>query len=97
MEFYLYKGLKKPLVFFGLKGKYLYIGGIIVSGGFLSIAILSNVLGWIGLLISMAITGASVWYLFYIQEKKGIYNKTKNHNEIHIIPNKMKNKKIMIK
>ncbi len=97
MEFYLYKGLKKPLVFFGLKGKYLYWGGGFSVGGFICTGILTNIFGLIGILIGSVIIGGGIWFTFFLQDKKGLYNKTKNNNELHIFPNSMKNKNIIRK
>ncbi|MGP2571464.1 DUF4133 domain-containing protein [Ornithobacterium rhinotracheale] len=92
--FYLYKGLKKPLVFFGLKDKYIYraLGCAIV--GFILIAILSNTIGILGIIIGSAIGGGGIWLCFRVQDKKGLFNKTRNNKELHIFPKKLKIKKI---
>lgn len=89
--FFLYKGLKKPLVFKGLKGKYIYYaGGAFASTLVLSI-ILSNVMGFfLGLILAVFIGGGSIWYTFKLQKTKGLYNKTKNFDEIYIVPAKIK-------
>ena len=89
--FFLYKGLKKPLVFKGLKGKYIYYaGGAFASTLVLSI-ILSNVMGFfLGLVLAVFIGGGSIWYTFKLQKTKGLYNKTKNFDEIYIVPAKIK-------
>ncbi len=96
MGFFLYKGLKKPLVFFGLKDKYIYYAGAIVIGGFIFIAVLNSLMGFLGTVIGSAIIGIGVWGTFYLQDKKGIYNKTRNKNEVHIYPKQFKNK-VMLK
>ncbi len=97
MEFYLYKGLKKPLVFFGLKGKYLYWGLGVASGGFICTGILTNIIGLVGILFGGCVIGGGLWVTFFLQDKKGLYNKTKNNNELHIFPNSMKTKNIIRK
>jgi hypothetical protein len=91
--YFLYKGLKKPLVFFGLKDKYIFyaIGSIV--GTFLLVAILSTIMGAFGLLIGAIIGGICLWLTFKIQDSKGLYNKTKNENELHIFPVNIKNGK----
>ncbi len=93
MAFFLYKGLKKPLVLFGLKDKYIYQAAGFAIGGILCLAILPSMIGYIGLIIGAGIAGIGVWYTFKTQDQKGLYNKTKNKNEIHIFPKKFKYKK----
>ncbi|MGQ1928989.1 DUF4133 domain-containing protein [Ornithobacterium rhinotracheale] len=93
MAYYLYKGLKKPLVFFGLKGKYVYralLSGIV---GIVTLAILSKIIGIMGVLIGLGIGGGGIWFCFHSQDKKGLFNKTKNNEELHIFPKKLKIKK----
>lgn len=92
-EFFLYKSLKKPLIFFGFKDKYIYyaIGGI--AGGFVIGTILSSFIGIIGTVIGFAVSAGSVWYTSKTQSKKGLYNKTNNAGEIHIFPNRFRYKR----
>lgn len=42
MGYYLYKGLKKPLVFFGLKGKYIFYAVGVIGGGVIAALVLSK-------------------------------------------------------
>jgi hypothetical protein len=42
MGFYLYKGLKKPLIFFGLKGKYIFYAVGVIGSGVIAALILSK-------------------------------------------------------
>lgn len=93
MKYYLYKGLKRPLVFMGLKEKYIYYAVGVALGGMISIAILSSTFGTIGLLIGIAMTAAAIWWIYRTQDKKGLYNKTKNHNELHVFPPRIRTKK----
>lgn len=92
MEFYLYKGLKKPLVFFGLKDKYIYyaLGSALL--GIVCLAVLPSFISYFGVLLGGVIGGGGVWYTFTLQKSKGLYNKQKNHNELHIFPKRFKNK-----
>ncbi len=87
--FHLYKGLKKPLVFFGLKGKYLlYALGVILVGAFF--LLIGNVIfGFFGAILCIIFIGIALWGIFLIQDKKGLYNKTKNNDELHIISMRM--------
>ncbi|SDD99716.1 DUF4133 domain-containing protein [Riemerella columbipharyngis] len=92
MGYYLYKGLKKPLVLFGLKDKYIYqaigsaVGTIVIS------VFLSNIIGFLGMLASLGAGGLVVWMIYKKQDKKGLYNKKRNDGEIHIVPSRMKTK-----
>jgi hypothetical protein len=94
MGFYLYKGLKKPLVFFGLKGKYIFYAVGIIGGGVIAALILSK-FGLLGSLLGLAVTAGGVYLIFKRQDKYGLYNKTKNFDQIFIFPKRLKHKKIL--
>lgn len=93
MGFYLYKGLKKPLVFFGLKGKYIYHAVGYIAGGLILSGILKFFIGLFGLLIGVIVAGGGVYWVSKTQDKKGLYDKTKNFGEIHIFPKRQKHNK----
>lgn len=93
MGFYLYKGLKKPLVFFGLKDKYIYYALGFAIAGIVCIGALSSAIGFIGVILGLVIGGGGVWYTFKMQDNRGLYNKSKNNNELHVFPKKFKYKK----
>ena len=90
MGYFLYKGLKKPLIFFGLKDKYIYFAMGSAVGGLITVAILSSLFGLFGMIIGAAIGGTGVFLSYKTQDTKGLYNKTKNEEELHIIPSKFK-------
>jgi len=92
MGFYLYKGLKKPLVFFGLKGKYIFYAVGVIGSGVIAALILSK-FGLFGSLLGLLLTAGGVYFIFRRQDKYGLYNKTKHFNQIFIFPNRIKNKK----
>ncbi len=94
MGFYLYKGLKKPLVFFGLKGKYIFYAVGVIGSGVVAALILSK-FGLLGSLLGLAITAAGVYFIFKRQDKYGLYDKTKNFDQVLIFPKKIHNKKIL--
>ncbi len=89
MSFYLYKGLKKPLVFFGLKGKYILHAVVVIGVGIVITMILSKI-GLLGSLLGIALIAGGILLIFKRQDKKGLYNKTRNHNQVFIIPKRMK-------
>ena len=91
MGYFLYKGLKKPLIFFGLKDKYIYYAMGSAIGGLITVAILSSLFGLFGMLIGAAIGGAGIFWSYKTQDSKGLYNKTKNEQELYIIPPIFKN------
>lgn len=93
MGYYLYKGLKKPLVFFGLKGKYIFYAVGVVGGGVVAALILSK-FGLLGSLLGLAVTAGGVYLIFRRQDKNGLYNKTKNFNQILIFPKRFNSKKL---
>lgn len=90
MGLYLYKGLKKPLVFFGLKGKYIIYAVGVISAGVVASLILSK-FGLLGSLIGIAATAGGVYLIFTRQDKYGLYSKTKNFDEILIFPKRITN------
>jgi len=87
----LYKGLKKPLMFKGLKGKYIYQAAGAFVGTMVSAIALSNLMGFfVGLALALALGGGMVWDVFRRQKKKGLYSKKRNNAEIHIMPVRIK-------
>ena len=94
MGFYLYKGLKKPLVFFGLKGKYIFYAVGVIGSGVIAALILSK-FGLLGSLLGLAVTAGGVYFIFKRQDKYGLYNKIKNFDQILIFPKRLDNKKLL--
>lgn len=90
MAFILYKGLKKPLVLFGLKDKYIYYALGFAITGILCVAFLLSYLGLFSVLLGAIIGIGGVRGVFYMQDKKGLYNKKRNENELYIFPKKFK-------
>ena len=94
MGFYLYKGLKKPLVFFGLKGKYIFYAVGVIGSGVIAALILSK-FGLLGSLLGLVVTAGGVYFIFKRQDKYGLYDKTKNFNQIFIFPKRFNNKRLL--
>ena len=94
MGFYLYKGLKKPLVFFGLKGKYIFYAVGVIGAGVIAALILSR-FGLLGSLLGLVATGGGVYFIFKRQDKHGLYDKTKNFDHIFIFPKRLNNKRFL--
>ena len=94
MGFYLYKGLKKPLVFFGLKGKYIFYAVGVIGGGIISALVLSK-FGLLGSLLGLAVTAGGVYFIFKRQDKYGLYDKTKNFDQILIFPKRLDSNKLL--
>ena len=94
-EYLLYKGLKKPLVFKGLKGKYIYQAGGAFAGTMILAIVFSKIIGvFIGLVLALAIGGGIIWDTFRRQSTHGLYTKTKNFKQVHIVRNRTKNRKL---
>lgn len=74
----IYKGLQKPLVYRGFKGKFIYwgmgslVGGLVIGG---LIGALSNI--YLGGFFTLALMGAGLAYTFRKQEN-GLHNKTRH-------------------
>ncbi len=82
-------------MFFGLKDKYMYYTVGVIILGFIIIAILNSTIGFVGTMIGAGIMAIAIWSIFYLQDKKGLYKKTKNKNELHIFPKQIKNRTIL--
>ena len=89
MGYYLYKGLKKPLVFFGLKGKYIIYAVAVIGAGVVAALILSK-FGLLGSLLGLLATAGGIYLIFKRQDKNGLYDKTKNFDQILIFPKRFK-------
>ena len=94
LGYYLYKGLKKPLVFFGLKGKYIIYAVAVIGAGVVAALILSK-FGLLGSLLGLLVTAGGVYLIFKKQDKNGLYDKTKNFDQIFIFPKKLNNKRFL--
>lgn len=94
MGFYLYKGLKKPLVFFGLKGKYIFYALGVIGSGVIVALVLSR-FGLIGSVLGLILTAGGVYIIFKRQDKFGLYKKTRNFDQIFIFPKRITNRKII--
>ena len=94
MGYYLYKGLKKPLVFFGLKGKYIIYAVAVIGAGVVAALILSK-FGLLGSLLGLLVTAGGVYLNFKRQDKNGLYDKTKNFDQIFIFPKRLNNKRFL--
>ena len=94
MGYYLYKGLKKPLVFFGLKGKYIIYAVAVIGAGVVAALILSK-FGLLGSLLGLLVTAGGVYLIFKKQDKNGLYDKTKNFDQISIFPKRLNNKRFL--
>lgn len=79
-------------MFFGLKGKYIFYAIGVIGGGVIAALILSK-FGLLGSLLGLAITAGGVYFIFKRQDKYGLYDKTKNFDQILIFPKRVKNKK----
>jgi hypothetical protein len=73
-----YKGLQKPLMFKGFKGKFIYWGvGCLLAGLVFGALTMTLVNGWLGALV---LVGCIASGLFYIagRQKKGLHVKTRS-------------------
>ena len=76
----IYKGLQKPLIFKGFKGKFIYWGvGFILLGLVMGAVTMSLVNMWLGAII---LIGAIVGGLFYTagKQKAGLHSKSRTKN-----------------
>lgn len=76
-QFQVYKGLQRPLVYRGFKGKYIYWGvGALLAGLVLGALTMALVNMWLGLMVLVAgISGGLVFIA--VKQKKGLHIKTR--------------------
>jgi hypothetical protein len=89
-RFAIYKGLQKPLIFRGFKGKFIYWGlGSLLAGLVLGALTMSLVNMWLG---AMVLIATIVGGLFYIagKQKKGLHDKSRAKG-VYIHPVNLKN------
>ncbi len=81
-----YKGLQKPLIFKGLKGKFIYIGGACVISAIIICAAVSTLVSftWGGIVLCVILFGGLALTLQL--QKKGLHNKDKRKG-IYIVSN----------
>ena len=76
-RFAVYKGLQKPLIFRGFRGKFIYWGlGTLLAGLVLGALTMSLVNMWLGAIV---LVGSIVGGLLYIagKQKKGLHDKAR--------------------
>lgn len=96
-KYEVYRGLQRPLVLYGLKGKYIYIGaGSIALGIISTLALLASAGIAYALPVLCVITGGGLIYTA-LGQRKGLHNKTRDKG-IYVIETRInrhgtKNKK----
>ena len=83
-KFAVYKGLQRPLIYKGFRGKFIYWGiGAVLSGLVLGSVTMAVINMWLG---TVVLIGCIVGGLLYIasRQKEGLHNKTR-HNGIYIV------------
>jgi hypothetical protein len=79
-KFAVYKGLQKPLIFRGFKGKFIYWGiGFLLAGLVLGALTMSLINMWLG---AFVLVGCIVGGLLYTasRQKEGLHVKTRSAN-----------------
>jgi len=88
--FEIYRGLKKPLLLFGLKDKYIYQAISLGASGALLAIVLSSFLGLMGLVIGLLLAAGSIAAVYKLQERFGLHRKTKNEKTLYVYPSRMR-------
>ena len=85
-----YKGLKKPFVFKGYKGKFIYYaaGGLIISLIIGAVGTSFNII--LGLVLMIAGIAATLYFVSWYQKNKGLFNKAKENNILWVHQNRVK-------
>ncbi|MCT2409987.1 DUF4133 domain-containing protein [Chryseobacterium antibioticum] len=85
-----YKGLKKPFVFKGYKGKFIYYaaGGLILSLVIGAIGTSFNIILGLGMMILGV--AATIYFVGHFQKTRGLFNKSKDSKTLWVHQNRIK-------
>ncbi|MBS1526128.1 MAG: plasmid transfer protein [Bacteroidetes bacterium] len=76
-EFQVYKGLQRPLVYRGFKGKFIYWGvGALLAGLVLGAVTMALVNMWLGLIVLIAAVGGGLVFIA-AKQKQGLHPKAR--------------------
>lgn len=79
-QYPIYKGLQKPLIFKGFKGKFIYWGIASVLTGLVAGALTMSLVNmWLGAVVLISIIIGGLCYIA-AQQKKGLHTKTRSEN-----------------
>lgn len=86
----MYKGLQKPLVFKGFKGRFIYWGiGAVASSLMIGIICCIAIDPLVGLLILAILLGGSL-FLIHVKQSKGLYDKKCEKGILYVFKNNLK-------
>ena len=80
-----YRGLQRPLIFKGFKGKYIYWGLGSILGGLVMSIIIINIGSYFLSLCSFLVVGGGGSAYCAVKQRKGLYSR-KIHRGIFIVP-----------
>ncbi len=83
--FKVYRGLQRPLIFKGFKGKYIYWGLGSILMGLIASIIIVNVGNYFLAVCSFLIIGGGGLFLCAFKQRNGLHNK-KRHRGTFIVP-----------
>src|ERR1700749_2426792 len=91
--FAVYKGLQRPLIFKGFRGKFIYWGlGAVLAGLVLGSVTMALVNMWLGAVVLVGFIAGGLLYIAS-KQKAGLHSKQR-HSGIFIHPAKFKNLKL---
>lgn len=83
-RFAVYKGLERPLIYKGFRGKFIYWGiGAVLSGLVLGSVTMAVVNMWLGALVLVGCIAGGLVYIAS-RQKRGLHDKTR-HRGIYIV------------
>jgi len=83
-RFAVYKGLERPLIYKGFRGKFIYWGiGAVLTGLVLGSVVMATVNMWLGALVLVGFIAGGLVYIAS-RQKRGLHDKTR-HRGIQIV------------
>ena len=84
MQYKIYRGLKKPLLLFGLKDRFIYQALGAGAIGLLLAVLLSTLFGILGMLLGLALGAGLIALVYKRQDSHGLYPKTRSKNTLYV-------------
>ena len=78
-DYPIFKGLQRPLEFFGLQGRYITWAACAIGGAILGFIIAYCILGFVVGLVVLAVSLCSGAALIFFKQKKGLHTKKEEH------------------
>ena len=89
-EYPMFKGLQKPLEFWGLQGRYIWWAAATFGAGFVGFLIANVMFGFMAGLVTVGVIGGVGIVLIVVKQSRGLYSK-KIHKGVYVFYHDVEN------